>query len=105
MWTEVKRRLKSAWAALGVALLALGAAAALLLGRRRERQSIETDTKIDEARDRIAAANARAAIEIHVARAKDETVRAELADIAKDRDGQRKRQRLLELERRVRTGQ
>lgn len=102
MWTEVKRRLQSAWAACALALAAVGAAAVYLLRRRGPQEHMTW--KLGDFEARLNAANAEAAIKIHVARAKDETVRAELRDITKDKDGQRRRQRLLELERRVRKG-
>src|SRR5688500_18989638 len=94
IWIEAKRRLKTGGAFLIAAGAALGLAIWYVFSRRaRSGQATERiDSVIDLVEERIAAANARAAIEIHVARAKEETVVAELRAIDADPDGERRRQ-------------
>lgn len=99
-WTELVRRLKTARAALAVAGAALVAALLYTLTRKSAGASgvsEHLDPVIDHSDERVAAANARAAIEIHVAETKNADVRAQLADIAKEKDARARRQRTIDL--------
>jgi len=103
-WIEVKRRLKVGWAVIA-SIAGAAAVLAVYVWREKHRETeaafARSQTKYTE---RVAAANAQAAIEIHVAATKEAGVRTELADIVRDPDGDRRRQRLLELAARVEGG-
>jgi hypothetical protein len=105
-WTELKRRVKTSGAALLAAGGALLLAVVYLFTRRsaEQRRSPTLDPLLDHATQVVAAANARAAIEIHVAHAKEGEVRKELVEIDKDPDGESRRQRLIALAARVEGG-
>jgi hypothetical protein len=101
-WIELKRRAKANWAVIaGVAISALVAAYALV---RRKNEALAHDV-IDDvmatAKEKVAAANAQAAIEIHVAATKEAGVHEELKAIVRDPDGDSRRQRMIELAARV----
>jgi predicted nicotinamide N-methyase len=102
-WIELKRRLKTAgWALLTAGGALLLAVAYLFTKRAKNRVRATTlDPMLEQAAQRTAAANARASIEVHIARTKEEAVRSELAAIDKDADGDSRRQRLIELAARV----
>lgn len=101
-WLELKRRLKTSGAALLAAGVSLLLAIAYLFSRRSKQQRTTTmDPMLEHVAERINAANARAAIEVHVARTKEADVHAELKEIDAEPDGERRRQRLIELADRV----
>lgn len=103
LWTEIKRRLKTS----GAALLAAGGALLLAIAylftkRNKERpRSTTLDPLLEHTADMAAAANARAAIEIAVARSRAPALIAELAEIDRDGDGRRRRLRLIDLAEKV----
>lgn len=99
LWAEVKRRVVTSGSALVTALAAaLLAIAYLFTKRSKERPRSNTlDPLLEYQAQKVAAANARAAIEIHVASTKEQAVASELAEISRDADGPRRRQRLIEL--------
>lgn len=103
-WIELKRRAKVSWAV--IASLAGGAAILAAYFWRERHQQTEAAFERSETKyaERVAVANAQAAIEIHVASTKEAGVRTELAEIVRDPDGDRRRQRLLELAARVEGG-
>lgn len=103
LWSELKRRLKTSGAALLAALVSLALAIAYLFTKRsKERvRSTTLDPLLEHTADMVAAANARAAIEVAVARNKEATIVAELADIDRDPDGRRRRHRLIDLAEKV----
>lgn len=100
-WIELKRRAKVSWAV--IASLAGGAAilAAYLWRERHQQTEAAFERSETKYAERVAVANARAAIEIHTAQNKESAVRAELVEIDKDPDGDRRRQKLIELAARV----
>lgn len=59
-------------------------------------------TAVAAVQDRIAGANAQAAVEVAVARSKDVATRTELGKILEEPNGKRRRAGLVELARRVR---
>lgn len=102
-WFELKRRVKTSGAALLAAGVSLLLAIAYLFTRRSQQHARATtmDPLLEHAAERVAAANARAAIEVHVAATKEAGVRKELVEIDQDPDGDRRRQRLIDLAARV----
>lgn len=103
LWIEFVRRLKTVWAALLIAGAALVAALLYLFTRRSRETTPSSDLSniIDHVDERVQAANAHAAIEIHVAETKSADVRAEQIAIAKDPDGPSRRQKMIALANRI----
>jgi formamidopyrimidine-DNA glycosylase len=105
-WIELKRRAKASWAVF--AALVAGALVVIGYALAKKKTQAETHGHLDDllakTTERVAAANAQAAIEIHVAETKEVAVRAELTEIGQDPDGDRRRQRLIELAARVEGG-
>ena len=97
-WIEFKRRLKTSAVILATGGVTLLLAIAYLFTRKSKQYAgAITGGLLEHATERIAAANARAAIEVHVARTKEADVHAELKAIDAEPDGDRQRQRLVEL--------
>jgi hypothetical protein len=105
-WIEIKRRLKTVWVVL--AALAAGAVAVAAFALSRKKNQAAANERLDDvlgkAAEKVAVANARAAIEIHVAETKEAGVRAELQEIVRDPDIDQRSQRLIELAARVEGG-
>lgn len=101
-WTD-KRWKVIAWGAtviigLGIVFVALR----LLLGKRGPVATGGAITRaVNKARDNIAVANAKAAVEMSDAHAKEQSVKAEMASIAADDDEERRLARLINLRQRV----
>ena len=103
LWPNLKRWGKFMVAA--VVFAAVVAAALVVYFTRRKREpdagSRMFDAALDRASDRITEANAQAAVEIAIARTKDQALRHQLAVILDDPDGARRRASLVKLRRLV----
>ena len=103
-WTSPRWRVVTIAALILVGVGAAWLVVTLLGGRRRAGGSSAALAKIiDKARSDISTANARAAVELAIAKQQDDGTRLELDSIAADPDEQRRLARLVSLRERVRT--
>lgn len=99
-WTALWAKAKARAAILAAVAVAVAGLLVTLLMKRR-RLPLQTERKVHEIlatrQQKTEAAKAEAAIRIEAARAREGTLKAQLAEVMNDPDGPQRRRRLIEL--------